>query len=114
MLPVADHSIWIQIATGKRPIHGDNLAINLLAQKNKLSYVKNPSPANVKQLALKTYQFFTQRHSAALRNQAAAFEGSDQRRSNVTWRSIRIPLADLAVPGRVSPVTAAIGPATKQ
>jgi hypothetical protein len=63
MLPI-NHSIWVQIVTGKKPIRGDNLAINMLAQKNKLSYEKDPSPANVKQLVENTHLFFTKYETA--------------------------------------------------
>ncbi len=58
MLPAADHSVWIQIATGKRPIHSEKLAINLFAKNNAINFAKDPSPANVKQLAANAYEFF--------------------------------------------------------
>jgi hypothetical protein len=60
MLPAATHSVWAQIATGKKPIRSDNLAINLLVKSNHMSFEKDRSPANVQQLAAKTYKFFVQ------------------------------------------------------
>jgi len=60
MLPALTHRVWREIATGKRPIRSDNLAINLLVKGNHLSFGKDPSPANVEQLAAKTYKFFVQ------------------------------------------------------
>lgn len=59
MLPAASHPIWTRIATGAKPIQSDKLALNLLLKSNKLSYERDPSPANVKILAAKTHVFFT-------------------------------------------------------
>ena len=60
MIPAADHSIWTQIVTGKRPVHSEKLAINLLIQNNKIDLAKDPSPANVAQLTIRTHKFFSQ------------------------------------------------------
>jgi hypothetical protein len=60
MLPAATHRVWSEIATGKIPIRSDNLAINLLVKSNHLSFERDPSLANVQQLANKTYKFFVQ------------------------------------------------------
>ena len=60
MLPALTHRVWSEIATGKRPIRSDNLAINLLVKSNHMSFEGDPSPANVQQLAAKTYKFFVQ------------------------------------------------------
>ena len=60
MLPAANHRVWSELATGKKPIRGDNLAINLLAKSNHMSFERDPSQANVEQLAAKTYKFFVQ------------------------------------------------------
>jgi hypothetical protein len=60
MIPASNHAVWTQIATGAKTINSGKLAINLLVQANKLSYESDRSPANVKQLAAKTYSFFVQ------------------------------------------------------
>ena len=58
MLPAANHHVWTQIATGKRPVQSDRLAINLFVKNNKMSFEKDSSPANVQQLAARSYEFF--------------------------------------------------------
>jgi hypothetical protein len=60
MIPAVDHPIWTQIVTGKKPVQTGKLAINLLAQGNKINYEKDSSPANVKLLAKRTHDFFIQ------------------------------------------------------
>ena len=60
MLPAVTHRVWGEIATGKRPIRSDNLAVNLLVKSNHMSFERDPSQANVEQLAVKTYKFFVQ------------------------------------------------------
>ena len=60
MLPAANHPIWTQIATGKKPVQSGKLAINLFVQNNKFSLDRDSSPANVQQLAAKTHEFFVQ------------------------------------------------------
>jgi hypothetical protein len=58
MLPAANSPVWMQIATGKRPVRTEKLAINLFAKNNAMSFAKDSSPANVQQLAARTYEFF--------------------------------------------------------
>ena len=60
MLPAANHPVWTQIATGKRPIHSEKLAINLFAKNNAMSLQKDPSQNNIQQLTARTYEFFKQ------------------------------------------------------
>jgi hypothetical protein len=60
MLPAATHRVWSEIATGRKPISSDNLAINLLVKSNHMSFERDPSQANVQQLVTKTYNFFVQ------------------------------------------------------
>jgi hypothetical protein len=60
MLPAVNHSVWAQIATGKRPVQSEKLALNLFVKNNKMSFERDPSPANVQQLAAKTHAFFIQ------------------------------------------------------
>jgi hypothetical protein len=64
MIPAENHPVWTQIATGKKSMQCGKLAINLLAQSNKLSYERDPSPANVKKLADHTRAFFVQYEKA--------------------------------------------------
>lgn len=60
MLPAIDHPVWTQLVTGKKHVQSDKTTINLLIHSNKMSYERDPSPANVKQLASKTRGFFAQ------------------------------------------------------
>jgi len=60
MLPAANHPVWTQIATGRRPVQSEKLAINLFIKNNKMSLERDASPANVQQLAARTYAFFIQ------------------------------------------------------
>jgi len=60
MIPAVDHPIWSQIAAGKKPVQSAKLAINLLIQGNSIAYAKDPSPASVKQIAIRTHSFFCQ------------------------------------------------------
>ena len=60
MLPDASHPVWEQIATGKWPLESRKPTVNLLIQSNKMSYERDKSPANVRQLAEKTHCFFRQ------------------------------------------------------
>ncbi len=60
MLPAANHPVWTQIATGKRPVQSEKLAINLFVKNNKMSLERDTSPANVQLLAARTHAFFTQ------------------------------------------------------
>jgi len=60
MLPDIHHPIWAQIVTGKKPLQSTKPTLNLLVQSNKMNYERDPSPANVEQLAAKTHKFFTQ------------------------------------------------------
>ena len=57
MIPAVDHPIWSQIAAGKKPVQSAKLAINLLIQGNSIAYAKDPSPASVKQIAIRTWKF---------------------------------------------------------
>jgi hypothetical protein len=60
MLPAANHPVWTQIATGRRPVQSEKLAINLFIKNNKMSLERDASPANVQQWAARTYAFFIQ------------------------------------------------------
>ncbi|HUA97548.1 MAG TPA: hypothetical protein VMA34_04425 [Terracidiphilus sp.] len=60
MLPDSAHPVWIQIATGKKAVSSGKLAINLLIQNNRIEMEKDASPAHVKEIAGRTYQFFKQ------------------------------------------------------
>jgi hypothetical protein len=60
MLPAANHPVWTQIATGRRPVQSEKLAINLFIKNNKMSLERDASPANVQQLAARTHAFFIQ------------------------------------------------------
>jgi hypothetical protein len=60
MLPDASHPVWELIATGERPLESRKPTVNLLIHSNKLSYERDQSPANVRQIAEKTHHFFSQ------------------------------------------------------
>ena len=63
MLPDIDHPVWLQIVTGKKPVQSSKATFNLLIHGNKMSYERDPSPDNVRQLIAKTHSFFTQYQS---------------------------------------------------
>jgi hypothetical protein len=60
MIPHIDHPVWVQIVTGERPIKSCKATINMLIQSNKMSYERDASLANTKELIAKTHKFFTQ------------------------------------------------------
>jgi hypothetical protein len=60
MLPAANHPIWTQIVTGKKPVTSGKLAINLFVKNNEISLARDPSQANIQQLAARAYEFFKQ------------------------------------------------------
>ena len=60
MLPDRSHPVWEQIASGKKPVQSQRPTVNLLLQANKMSYERDQSPANLRQLADKTHHFFSQ------------------------------------------------------
>jgi len=59
MLPDIGHPVWMQIITGEKPFQSTKPTLNLLVQMNKMSYERDPSPANVKTLIAKTHNFFS-------------------------------------------------------
>jgi len=59
MLPDVSNPVWMQIVTGKRTVQSTKATFNLLIQNNKMSYERDPSPANVTRLLAKTHEFFT-------------------------------------------------------
>jgi len=59
MLPDISHPVWMQIITGERRFQSTKPTLNLLVQMNKMSYERDPSPANVKALIAKTHSFFS-------------------------------------------------------
>lgn len=63
MLPNLNDPVWTQIVTGKKPMRSNKATINLLIHGNKMSCERDPSPANVKQLVAKTYEFFAKYES---------------------------------------------------
>ncbi len=63
MLPAVDHPAWSQFVTGKKPVQSSKATLNLLVQRNKMRYEKDPSPANVKELVRMTHNFFIQYES---------------------------------------------------
>jgi len=60
MIPDIHHPVWTQIVSGKKPLPSTRATLNLLIQSNKMSYQRDPSPANVDELVAKTHKFFTQ------------------------------------------------------
>ncbi|MGD0800511.1 MAG: hypothetical protein ABR906_04270 [Terracidiphilus sp.] len=63
MLPDVNHPVWRQIVTGEKKMQSSKSTINLLIQSSKMSYARNPSPANLEQLIAKMYSFFTRYES---------------------------------------------------
>jgi hypothetical protein len=60
MLPDVNHPVWSQFVIGKKPVHSTKATINMLVHGNKMSYERDPSPANVKHLIAKSHSFLTQ------------------------------------------------------
>lgn len=58
MLPAANHPVWAQILTGKKPVTSGKLAINLLIQNCKLDFQRNTAPENAAMLAHRIHDFF--------------------------------------------------------
>lgn len=63
MLPAVNHPGWIQLITGKMPVQSSKATLNLLIHSNKMSYERDPSPANVKDLIAKSHTFLTKYES---------------------------------------------------
>jgi hypothetical protein len=59
MVPDASHPVWVQFVTGQKTIHSTKATLNLLIQRNKMIYERDPSPANVQRLALRSQEFFS-------------------------------------------------------
>jgi len=60
MIADIHHPVWAQIVTGKKQFMSRRPTLNLLIQSNKMSYERDPSPANVEKLVAKTHNFFVQ------------------------------------------------------
>jgi hypothetical protein len=60
MIPPIDHPVWVQFVTGKKTIKSSRATINMLVQNTKMSYERDASPANTKELVSRTHKFFTQ------------------------------------------------------
>ncbi len=60
MTPPVGSPVWRKIATGQIAIPSSKLAINLLTTNMRIRYSGDPSEANVRALALRAHQFFTQ------------------------------------------------------
>lgn len=65
ILPI-DHPVWVQFVTGKTTITSSKATINMLVQNTKMSYERDSSPANIKELVSRTHKFFTQFESVFL------------------------------------------------
>ena len=60
MLPDVSNQVWTLVVTGKKPVRSSKATFNLLIHGNKMSYERDPSPANVRQLVAKTHGFLKQ------------------------------------------------------
>jgi len=56
--PVAD-PLWKRFVTGRKQLNSSKLAISILEKNIRLSYQRDPSPANVQLLVQKAHEFFT-------------------------------------------------------
>jgi hypothetical protein len=59
MLPDVNHPVWVLFVTGKKPVQCTKATINMLITNNKMSYARDPSPANVKELVVKAHSFLS-------------------------------------------------------
>jgi len=60
MLPDVNQAVWVQFVTGKRPVRTTKSTVNMLIHGNKMSYERDPSPANIGQLIAKSHSFLSQ------------------------------------------------------
>jgi hypothetical protein len=74
MLADVSHPSWGQVVSGERHIQTSKAAINLLIQSSKMSYQRDPSPANLKQLVAKMHSFFTRYESTFTEEIAQIFQ----------------------------------------
>ena len=58
MLPDVNDPVWKQIVTGNKTVQTGKATINLLIQSSKMSYGRDPSPANLELLVAKVHSFF--------------------------------------------------------
>ena len=59
ILPI-DNPVWVQFVTGEKTITSSKATINLLVQNTKMSYERDASQDNVKELIGRTHKFFAQ------------------------------------------------------
>ncbi len=60
MVPNTSDPCWERFVTGDRQLQSSKPTLGLLIQSNKMSYERNQSAANVRQLAEKSQRFFAQ------------------------------------------------------
>ncbi len=63
--PAAD-PLWKRFVTGRRKLNSPKLAISILEKNIRMSYQRDPSPANVEVLVKKAHDFFTRYESVFL------------------------------------------------
>jgi hypothetical protein len=73
MLPDIHDPVWAGIISGKRPLQSTKPTFNLLIQGNKMSYERDPSPANVEVLIARTHKFLRQ-YEALFADEIAALQ----------------------------------------
>jgi hypothetical protein len=59
MLPAVDHPGWAQLVTGNRQVQSSKATFNMLVHSNQMSYERDPSPDNLKDLIAKSHAFLT-------------------------------------------------------
>ena len=74
MLPAVDHPAWTQLVTGKKQVRSRKATFNMLIHSNEMSYEKDQSPDNVKDLVFKSYAFLTKYESLFKNEIARIFE----------------------------------------
>ena len=59
MLPDVNHPVWTKVVSGQKALQSSKATVNLLVQCSKMSYGRDSSLANAKQLITKMHSFFT-------------------------------------------------------
>ncbi len=74
MVPAVDNPVWVRLVTGKKPVQSSKATFNMLIHSNQMSYERDPSPANIKDLIAKSHSFLTKYESLFTSEIAKIFE----------------------------------------
>jgi hypothetical protein len=63
MLPDVNHPVWRKVVSGQRALQSSKATVNLLVQSSKMSYGRDSSFVNARQLIARMHSFFTRYES---------------------------------------------------